>query len=131
MYWLNIPLSLVAIWLVWTLTADENRGKRRNNDLHDFIVLTRNYDPSHRQHIDCVVDFYNSTNASSGGRIIPYGRKCDIFDYNLVFNSLVAKGLEVFYKTCLERAGKVADSFDMDQGITGGEPSLMSQATSR
>lgn len=89
--------------------------KARNNDLHDFIVLTRNYDPSHRQHIDCVVDFYNSTNASSGGRIIPYGRKCDIFDYNLVFNSLVAKGLEVFYKTCLERAGKVADSFDLDQ----------------
>lgn len=90
-------------------------SKARKNDMHDFIVLTRSYDPSHQQHIDSVVDFYNSTNASSGGRIIPFGRKSEIFDYNLVFNSMVAKGLEVFYKTCLQRTGKIAEDFDMNQ----------------
>lgn len=90
-------------------------SKARGNDMRDFMILTRCYNPSNGQYVTSVIDFYNTLNASSGGRIVAFGRKKDIFSYDVLFNSMVSKGLEPFYRTCLQRVGRVAQVFDLGQ----------------
>lgn len=90
-------------------------SKARNNDMHDFMVLARCYNPSNGQYVTNVLDFYNSLNATSGGKIAAFGRKSDVFSYDLLFNSMVSKGLDPFYKTCLQRVGRAAQVYDLDQ----------------
>ena len=72
----------------------------RSGSKKKVVILVRCYHRKHEEYVKGVIDFYNGHNGSASNcELVMFGTKLEIFRYNIIFNRLLAKGLQEFFNS--------------------------------
>lgn len=119
-YWELVKSTIQTLNYIIITVKDDNLGiqtaidlfktalQTRRNDLKDFAIYVRCYESQNFQKMSDLASKITSANNGCGGEIIVFGRKSDIYTYDLIINERLLKQAKEFHKV-YEGSDKDAD----------------------
>ena len=120
-YWELVESTIKTLNYIIITVKDDNLGiqtaidlfktalQTRRNNLKDFAIYVRCYESQNFQKMSDLASKMTSANKGCGGEIIVFGRKSDIYTYELIINEMLLKQAKEFHKV-YEGSDKDADA---------------------
>ena len=120
-YWELVESTIKTLNYIIITVKDDNLGiqtaidlfktalQTRRNNLKDFAIYVRCYESRNFQKMSDLASKMTSANKGCGGEIIVFGRKSDIYTYDLIINERLLKQAKEFHKV-YEGSDKDADA---------------------